>query len=309
MKPTKQIKRILLLIMLCASSMAPVFSQIEITTENKNDKILIKARSLSNATQTIQLKLILPIQVISSCGNSTVVFSIEKWATMTVCTLIPSKEASFISYNYSSTYTMGRYNTKPAKEKLYLLPATQDAKLHVLGNVASLTQFIKNIGQENATDSIIGINFKYSPADTICAVRSGWVVKIDEPQQQRPQDIEFLFDRPSTYSFTIEHKDGTLASYACNANVFSLVKLGDRVIAGQPIAVFSDEEDYSLMRFSIYYLTTLKDDKFQHAYLLPQFYTSNDGFVTLEGGRDYEAASTKYLIEIELTKQEKRKLK
>jgi hypothetical protein len=170
------------------------------------------------------------------------------------------------------------------------------------------TFFFENIEAtlgKSVTDKILGVTFDYAGTDTVYAVRSGQVVRIQNSTRDRikPEAGVVYYDEPSQSVREVEHKDGTIARYVCITPAESLPELGDRVIAGQPIAVFTQKEE--IQRVGIHVLRLGKD--FEYEVIMPQFYTGS-GLVHPEPGKEYTGASTKEIVEKELTKKEKKNL-
>lgn len=113
-----------------------------------------------------------------------------------------------------------------------------------------------------------------------------------------------MYDRSSRNIITIEHGDGTIVRYTCITSAQTLVKLGDRIIAGQPLAVLGQEKDFPQIGISISYLTK----ELKHKIIMPMFYTEK-GLSELNFDEEYHSTSTRDIIEKELTKKEKKNLK
>jgi len=79
--------------------------------------------------------------------------------------------------------------------------------------------------------------------------------------------------------------------------------LGSRVIAGQPIAVFTQEDSNQRLGIHIFHL----EENMKRKVIMPKFYTDS-GLMQLEFRKKYVAVSSKEIIEKELTKKEKRKM-
>lgn len=102
----------------------------------------------------------------------------------------------------------------------------------------------------------------------------------------------------------VEHKDGTMVHYVCITDGVNLLNLGDRVIAGQPIAVFETKDDLNRLGIKLHYLS--RDLTYIH--ILPNFYT-DEGMIELEYNAKYRSCVDRDLLIRELTKKEKKKLK
>ncbi len=78
------------------------------------------------------------------------------------------------------------------------------------------------------------LDFKVHKGTTICAARAGVVVAVRDDSNKRGMKPANMNDW--NYVF-IEHNDGTTAWYAHLKQHGALVKLGDTIITGQPIAL------------------------------------------------------------------------
>jgi hypothetical protein len=52
----------------------------------------------------------------------------------------------------------------------------------------------------------------------------------------------------------VEHNDGTISRYSILSSIKLLVQVGDKVIPGQPLAVFDKQEHDYTMLFDVFYL-------------------------------------------------------
>lgn len=203
-------------------------------------------------------------------------------------------------YRYTYTYYLGRYSAKPNMDYPYILPITAGKSL----NITRLEDISIRLGKAT-TDSILGVVFNYSGIDTVCAMRSGTVVNIWHSQRDKknPEDGFVYYEGPSVNLITIEHADGSIIRYMCITPVKVLPKEGDRIIAGQPIAVFTKEEGRNRMGIQLYHLTRDLKKKI----IIPKFHTE-EGLIQLDFGKKYQSIATKEIIEKELTKKEKKNL-
>lgn len=209
-------------------------------------------------------------------------------------------EVQIIAYKYAQ----GRSDAKPDKDYPYLLPASEGKKLRT----APFRNLETALGRA-VEDSIPGVYFYCPGTDTACAMRSGTVISIKEAEKNAATDdnrISF-YNLSSYYIIRVEHKDGSIAQYAFTVPVKNLLKEGDRIFAGQPIATFVGNEENRGMGISIYYLTFTKDKVFKYRYLFPKYYTQ-EGQMELKFGETYTASTTKEIIGKELSKGEKKKL-
>jgi hypothetical protein len=152
--------------------------------------------------------------------------------------------------------------------------------------------------------------FNYNFGDTIFATRAGIVYNInDDLKQGEGSGTVFTDSRNKIY---IQHKDGTLGYYTILSPIQSLVKNGDFVIPGQPIAFFNKVSSKYTMLFSVYYLDEEKitKDEAKDVYnALPIFYYLNENALStkLIENQKYDAKFAPEIISEELNKREKKK--
>ena len=152
-------------------------------------------------------------------------------------------------YQWRYSYYVGKsFENIPDTNFIYLLPASNGKLLQGSGNVTSLEE---RLGQ-NRPESFHNYIFKFQLGDTVCAARSGIVYNTaDDMKEGEKKEQTYTASRDK---INIEQKDGTLAHYFFTAPVKILVEVGDKVTAGQPIAVFDTPSDKLNLLFSVNYL-------------------------------------------------------
>lgn len=152
-------------------------------------------------------------------------------------------------YQWRYSYYVGKsFENIPDTNFVYLLPASNGKLLQGSGNVTSLEE---RLGQ-NRPESFHNYIFKFQLGDTVCAARSGIVYNMaDDMKEGEKKEQTYTASRDK---INIEQKDGTLAHYFFTAPVKILVEVGDKVTAGQPIAVFDTPSDKLNLLFSVNYL-------------------------------------------------------
>ncbi|MFT4221906.1 M23 family metallopeptidase [Dysgonomonas sp.] len=285
------------LILIIAFSMQS-FAQIEVTTQYRGRDVIFDANSKKYGTYTLVLEFTELRGYKSSIGNPKSI--IKHGSNSSIYRLTYEGNSSTYYYRYSYTYYRGKYNSKTDINYPYLLPAATGKSL----GIAQFENIKHNFGKNN-TDSILGIVFNYRKIDTICAIRSGQVVEIKYSTKQRNNSEQgfVYYDKLSQNIITIEHADGSIARYVCISAVSVLPKEGDRIIAGQPIAIFTNEEEQNRMGLHLFYL----DKNLKNQVIKPKFYTE-EGLIQPEFGKRYKSISTREIIEKELTKKEKKNL-
>jgi murein DD-endopeptidase MepM/ murein hydrolase activator NlpD len=118
----------------------------------------------------------------------------------------------------------GNAKNNPDTSHVYQLPFKQSTRKWLVQGYQS------NLSHKNNN----ALDFKVSTGTTICAARSGVVVAARDDSNKRGTKPENMNDW--NYVF-IEHNDGTTAWYAHLKQNGALVKVGDTVTVGQPIAL------------------------------------------------------------------------
>jgi len=276
--------------------------QIEVTSRIEDNAAIFDAESTMEGSRTLALKFT-DLQGYKAPYKNEVITLIRYGFNKSFFKMMQEESSRYSSYKYSYTYYFGKYGAKPDMDYPYLLPATT-------GKSVGITQFENmnyrfKLGEEAATDSILGIVFNYEGLDTIRAMRTGVVVEVALSQQDRksPAQGVVYYDKFSQNIVTVEHADGSVVRYICLTPVNVLSKPGDRLLAGQPIAVFTKNEESPRMGINLFYLT----NDLKYKTIIPKFYTE-DGLLQLMPEKKYQCVSTKEIIEKELTKKEKKNL-
>lgn len=221
---------------------------------------------------------------------------------------------SSYTYQYSYSYFIGQsLRNIPDTNFVYLLPASNGQLLKGSNNVQSIE---KTLGQK-VSSIYYGCFFSFELGDTVCAARSGVVYSVaDETKEEEKTNQIYSASRNK---LDIEQKDGTLAHYFFTAPIKMLVEAGDKVIAGQPLAIFSTPSDKLQMLFSINYLSEkpLRDYIFSnrdeekmkriYQYLPVKFYLDKDytNFISETG--KYKVLHPVNIVTQEMTKKELKK--
>jgi hypothetical protein len=224
------------------------------------------------------------------------------------------KGSNVYSYQYKYNYFIGRaLRDVPDTGFVYLLPAANGNFLQASDNVTSLEE---RLGQK-APAGFHNYIFKFRLGDTICAARGGIIYNMAvEMKEGEKHNQTYTASRDR---ISIEQKDGTLAHYAFTAPISMLVGEGDKVIAGQPIAVFSTPSDKLHLLFSVTYLSDKKlndyllserdeekrKDIYQHLPVNFCLHENNNGFI--KGPGDFKVFHPINIITQEMSRKELKK--
>jgi hypothetical protein len=287
---------------------------IQLSNQTNPDKsISIFAENLAPVTKTVQFFFDELRGYRSSLSENFAVTTVYRGKTE-ILRLTPEKTAANYALKYSlHTYEGMALHKAPDTNFVYLIPANTG----VIVRAGFITALESAFGQKKQPD-YFGIGFEYHPGDTICAARAGIVYdcKASIDSGERTQE---LFKRNRNY-IHIEAHDGTLDKYQITAPIDLLVTAGDRVIPGQPLAVFKPNSEKFTVLFSVSYLdekrlrNVSKDMNAEiiaglYHFVHPLFYSEGLTAAEIPGpGRFYQANHPYNIVSAELSKKEKKKI-
>jgi hypothetical protein len=215
------------------------------------------------------------------------------------------------NFRYRYEYWPGVYlHKKPDSNFVYLMPSTA-GNILVVSKVGSIEE---RIGKDKPAD-FYGIGFNYKPGDTICAARAGIVYETNDGVKEGEKPEEYYnSNRNKIY---IWQKDETMAHYSILAPIKLLVAPGDKVVPGQPIAVFERTGFKFRVLFNVAYLdegkiaTTQGPVEKSHVYseLTPIFHAGNlEKPDHLQLNKEYQVQQPKEIVAMELSKKERKKM-
>lgn len=180
------------------------------------------------------------------------------------------------NYDYKVDYLTGAYPVVHDSDFVYQLPVLDGHTTTV-----SVTDHSKNGLSIKKT-----IMFKIENNDTVCASRGGTVCQIIKPREVKGM-------MRGTNAVVVLHSDNTFGKYDQLANESFMVKLGDKIEAGTPIALAGHEGGNHIV-FSVYHLNAPIDRVLnEHIrdyqdYILPYFKTSTSDKILLTDDEDYQ---------------------
>jgi len=262
----------------------------------------IMAEKNKPASYTVQVTFQNLTGYTSSEGGDNFTATLTGIGTQQIASVTQIQNAPSYSFNYSYKSYLGKNLYKPDSLFTYLLPAMPGNKILITG-VRSLGEFV---GKGEADFYAIG--FKYRIGDTICAARGGMVFETFD--QAQPRSKTQIFNSSTFNRVRIEHNDGTLATYNIMSPLKLLVQVGDKVIPGQPLAVFSAEDfDYKML-FDVKYLNLKSTDRDGNHYpsIQTRFYLDDGHSDMLIPQLSYKAIHPYEIITKELSSREIKKL-
>jgi hypothetical protein len=136
-----------------------------------------------------------------------------------------------VKFKYEFTYIAGCAYSAPDYSFVYLLPVKEGSK----AQISDFSKICPTLPGDIA-DPDCAIYFRAEKGDTVYAARSGYVFKVTDPA---PASGAGSADTIHLRSIEIYHSDGSFGYYQILDKI--LVKSGDRVFAGQPLATVLTE--------------------------------------------------------------------
>ncbi|MBP1671976.1 MAG: hypothetical protein H6Q22_1548 [Bacteroidetes bacterium] len=222
-----------------------------------------------------------------------------------------------VKFKYEFTYIAGCAYSAPDYSFVYLLPVKEGSK-------ARFTDFSKICPTlpGDIADQDCAIYLRADKGDTVYAARSGYVFKVTDPVHGSGAGSA---DTIRLKSLEIYHSDGSFGYYQILDNI--LVKSGDRVFAGQPLATVLTEgiPFPPHFVFAVYHNTgrlmdrygvhhespqspvreLLQNNLYYEQGLIPvRFITKEEEIIYLEPFNDYTSVHPEQLVIKELTRKE-----
>lgn len=179
-------------------------------------------------------------------GGDNFTVTISNSNSQQIATLTPIENAPSYSLSYSYRSYKGKNISKLDSLYPYLLPRTPGKSIRTSG-----TFFLGDLmGKSNSEFYAMG--FQYSLGDTICATRGG--IMYEAFDKAEPRNKGEVYNSKTRNNIYVEHNDGTISRYSILSSIKLLVQVGDKVIPGQPLAVFDKQEHDYTMLFDVFYL-------------------------------------------------------
>ena len=222
-----------------------------------------------------------------------------------------------VKFKYEFTYIAGCAYSAPDYSFVYLLPVKEGSKARVT-NFSKICPTLPG----DIADQDCAIYLRAEKGDTVYAARSGYVFKVTDPSLASGAASA---DTIHIKSIEIYHSDGSFGYYQILDKI--LVKKGDRVFAGQPLAtVLAEGIPFSPhFVFAVYHNTgrlmdrygvhhesplspvreLLQNDLYYEQGLIPvRFITREEDIIYLEPFNDYTSVHPEQLVIKELTRKE-----
>jgi hypothetical protein len=215
------------------------------------------------------------------------------------------------SFDYKFIYHKGCYNNKVDQDFVYLLPiaSNKESKIFKINYIGS-----KYLGEVEPKDWF-GVGFRMQYGDTVYAARRGIVTEIRDTAKQTGSNLSYS---KSENFIEVYHSDCTFGKYEAIKDSGALVKLGERVEAGQPIGLAGGDKYRTgpHIRFYVYYhfdqqvkkINGDETDRIRHwAYVPLVFWTKDNKNTKLVYGNTYVSEHPDSLIIQEMSKREIKK--
>lgn len=238
--------------------------------------------------------------------------TVVKYNSGTLLTLKPERPDQHINFAYLTSYTRGDENAKIDSLFQYILPFKKGKELQISesSNVGE-----KYLGREKLK-SWKSYSVTTKTPDSVFAMRKGIVIEIKNEFPTDTLQKNYVFTTKKN-GLTIEHEDGTYASYWGVKKDSMPVELGDTVYPSTLLGVLDryNNKNY-ILHFHIYYIgvkdyiydqtASLKNSKSPYFYITPYFHTK-EGVVQIISKNKYTAHCNQEILTKEMSKKELKK--
>lgn len=225
-------------------------------------------------------------------------------------TLKPSNDKQSIGYAVQYYVIFGKPNPKVDSLFHYVLPFKKGKKHTIIEAFNLGEKYFDHEKPKNWKSYVI--NSK--TPDTICSMRKGIVVKIDNQYQNSSRDMIYTSKRNS---ITVEHSDGTIAIYNGFKKNQTFVKLGQTVYPQTELGVIEEfnpsvyRADISIAflsdkNFNSINMQSLQNYKSKYEFVTPYFVTEK-GVEKLISNTEYTSVCNEIVFSEELSRSEKKK--
>jgi hypothetical protein len=277
--------------------------KIEANT-NTNKSVDFNYTKSYHGTYTV----VVTLNSLSNAANSQTEYTAYDYSGR-LFTLTPINKDQGIGYSYRYSFIRGKLKPKYSADFVYLLPYKKGVNASVAeSNFVGATYF----GNTTPDDWKV-YRFYTQKEDTVTAVRKGVVVEIkDLFDNNETTGVAFT---TRTNSLTIEHADGTLATYRGFKKGSFVVKEGQTVFPETALGLNSRYDINGKFNISlmISYLksadltnkgSNMSNSKSFYGFITPHFNTTEGANIVLTSQNKYTAANSPEIIQKEMTKRE-----
>jgi hypothetical protein len=291
--------------LLMFSVMAPGLAQdlkLDYQRNENNQKVTIQYEKYYHGSVTLRLSF----NQLSNSLSPMEMIKVLNRSRGSVTTLQPVDSEKPIGFGYRYSYIKGALLDEAVQNVAYCLPFPAGTKVKVLKAYNIDERYLGSELPENWT----AYRMLPSNPDTIVAARRGVVLSVE----QSYPIIDSLVYTSRHNVITVEHPDGTQATYRGFAQDEVWVDPGDNIYPGQPLgSIRSASGKIGAFFFKVYYISkidfdfkgqeTLQNRKVTYSYLEPLF-QHNEGAETLKDGATYQTILNDALISQEMSRRE-----
>ena len=273
------------------------FAQIEIETErDKDGNVIISAFNSSSVPYTLQFDFS-RLQNLSAAGGGSPM-GISNPGTSRVLTLKRVNSSQGTDFSYSYRYIKGNIYSKSKIDPLYLIPVKEGVAVRGV----SMTHIENRLRPKEQNDMFVGVAFYLPEEVTIVAPRKGYISDMKMDYRAGKNDLDFA--RSENY-IEIYHADGTLTQIKVLKAGSELVKIGQQVFPGDPLATSAGENYQNGRHVRVIPLRVSKDEEGKiHSEIYPVKFVLDGGYETIEKPVESTVIHPEEIITLEMTKKE-----
>jgi hypothetical protein len=302
-------KNLLATLLLCFATTIVIAQEAVIKVTNKytdNRSVTLNFEKQDPGTHTLVINF---KQLTNTTGAMQQSFTLSNYSG-NIVTLTPSNKDQSVGLSYSYSYIRGKLKPRFISDFLYTLPYKSGVKV-----TASESGFIGSMYFGNVTPEDWKVyRFYTKQEDTVIAVRKGLVVDIkDLYETSNSANIAYT---NKINEITIEHEDGTLATYRGIKKGSVKVKVGQTVFPATTLGlnILQGSTNQFSISLLITYLNsiefqdpknqTVKNSNSLYGFITPHFYTLESNNAILKNNQIYTSVQTPEIINKEMTKRE-----
>jgi murein DD-endopeptidase MepM/ murein hydrolase activator NlpD len=254
---------------------APAKVKVVTKREGILTRVMVRNSETTDMTSTVEIKSVnmrssvpLPFTLTVPAGETVEAF-----------TLSPENPAEEWSYSYVNHYTVGRHSAQHDDSHLYALP-------FMPGATFKCTQGYNGSFSHHGPDSY-AVDFKMNVGTAVHAAREGVVVSVKDDSSKGGASRKYEDD---ANIIVIQHPDGTMAHYCHLSARSAKVKVGQKVVAGDFLALSGNTGFTSgpHLHFAVFKAR----DGHGRETIPVRFRTAEANGVILAAGKTYRAAAS-----------------
>lgn len=273
------------------------FAQIQVESERDDEgNVIITATNSSSIPYTIQFDFS-NLQNLSPVGGGSPI-GIANPGTSRVATLKRVNSSQGTNYSFRYAHLKGNIYGKRKKEPIYLIPVPAGTKVRGV----SMTHIENRLQPKQQNDAHVGVAFYLPEEVTIVAPRKGYISDMKMDYTGGKNDLDF--SRAENY-IEIYHEDGTLTQLKVLKANSQLVKIGQRVFPGDPIAVSAGENYQNGRHVRVICTRVSKNSQGKiHHEIFPSTYVIGEDFSILNEPVETTVMHPDEVLTLEMSKRE-----